>query len=235
MKASRVNNSRFTHPTNSFFRFFLSLISVFLLLFVFSACRKEVSYSDYVSELRSNIFLAEADGFFLRIYAVEKENPYVTDGIPQETSARTEVYLTASEGLESCNVSFSVNGKEYGGEMSFDNVKTQYYYSCTLDVSELTELSCRIEYGKTQLEMNALSVRTEKTLSLEAVLKTLQTEETELFTSLTDKYGFAGEIYIRLIYEDSPYYYIGIIDREGNINAFLLNAETGKILARRQS
>lgn len=235
MKASRVNNSRFTRQINLFFRFCFSFVSVFLFLFVFGACRKEVVYFDYVSELRSNIFLAEADGFFLRIYAVEKENPYVTDGIPRETSTRTEVYLTAPEGLESCNISFSVNGNEYGGEMSFDNVKTQYYYSCTLDVSELTALPCRIEYGKTQLELNALSVRTEKTLSPETALKTLQTEENELFASLTDKYGFAGEIYLRLIYEDSPYYYIGVIDREGNINAFLLNAETGKILARRQS
>ena len=52
---------------------------------------------------------------------------------------------------------------------------------------------------------------------------------------MTDKYGFAGEIYIRLLYEEAPYYYVGIIDRSGGCNAFLMNAETGKILARRQS
>ena len=53
--------------------------------------------------------------------------------------------------------------------------------------------------------------------------------------SMTDKYGFTGEIYIRLIYEDAPYYYVGIIDRNGTINAFLLNATSGKILAKRQT
>ena len=51
---------------------------------------------------------------------------------------------------------------------------------------------------------------------------------------MTDKYGFSGEIYLRLIYEDSPYYYVGVINRNSEVNAFLLNAETGKILAKRK-
>ena len=50
---------------------------------------------------------------------------------------------------------------------------------------------------------------------------------------MTDKYGFSGEIYLRLIYEDSPYYYVGIIERNGTVHAFLINAQTGKILAKR--
>jgi uncharacterized membrane protein YkoI len=52
---------------------------------------------------------------------------------------------------------------------------------------------------------------------------------------MTDKYGFKGEIYFRLIYEGNPYYYIGIINRNGEITAFLINAKTGKTLARRNS
>ena len=66
------------------------------------------------------------------------------------------------------------------------------------------------------------------------ILQNLQKTESELFSSLTDEYGFAGEIYIRLIFEERPYYYLGVIDRNGKITAFLLSAETGKILAKRQ-
>ena len=39
---------------------------------------------------------------------------------------------------------------------------------------------------------------------------------------------------MRLIYEDAPYYYIGIIDREGTIFALLVDSESGKILAKRE-
>ena len=212
----------------------LCVVAVFLLGLC-SACSQKINYFDYVSELRSDIFLAESDGFSLRIYAVTKENPYVMDGIPKERSTRVEAYLLAPEGDKTCNLSFTYEGKEYGGEMSFDNVKTEYYYSCTLALSGATELPCRIEYGDRVLDLNALSVRTADTLTPENVLTIIETEETELFTSLTDKYGFAGEIYLRLIYEDSPYYYVGIIDRNGSIHAFLVNAKTGKILAKRSS
>lgn len=213
------------------------LILVFASLFLlgFSACKNEVRYFDYVSELRSNIFLAEADGFALRAYAVEKENPYLADGVKRETSTRTEVYLVAPSGDKTCNISFTVDGKAYGGEMSFDNVKAEYYYSCTLDVSATTEICFALEYGETQLELVAAAVKTEATLTPENALNALIASESELFEGLTDKYGFAGEIYLRLIFEENPYYYIGVTDRNGNTTAFLMNAETGKVLAKRQS
>lgn len=202
---------------------------------LFCSCEKPVNYFDYVSELRNNIFLAETEDFSLRIYSVTKETPYATDGVPQETSARTEIYLVAPDGSEDCRISFTVDGKEYGGDMSFDNVKTEYSFSCTLDISEQTEIPCAITYGETALELAARSVINETTLTPQTVLDGLRETESELFASMTDKYGFSGEIYIRLIFEDSPYYYVGVIDREGAIHAFLINAQTGKILARRET
>lgn len=205
------------------------------LLLLFAACKQSVNYFDYVSELRNNIFLAESDGFSLRIFSVTKETPYAADGVPNETTALTEIRLTAPEGDKACNLSFRAEGREYGGEMSFDNVKGDYYFSCTLDISELPALPCVIKYGDTELEMNALSVVDENTLAPETALKSLERAEAELFKSMTDKYGFAGEIHLRLIYEASPYYYVGIIDREERVNAFLINAKTGEILAKRQS
>ncbi len=204
-------------------------------LFLFTACQSNVDYFTYVSELRSNIFRVETDDFSLRIFAMEKEYPYATDGVAREKSARTEIYLVAPSGDKTCSIAFTVNNQEYGGEMSYDNVKAEYYYSCSLEISALTFIDCTLTYGESVSTFHVPSVKTETTISPQTALGLLQTAETELFNSLTDKYGFAGEIYLRLIYEESPYYYIGVIDRNGNTTAFLLNAETGKILAKRQS
>jgi len=234
MKTFQPFSSSFSRPKKTFFKTVVLLLS-FALFFSFAACKKKTNYFDYVSELRSNIFLAESDDFSLRIYAVNKETPYVTDGIKKEVSTLTEVYLTAPSGNQEYTLFFTVNGRDYGGELSFDNVKAEYYFSCTLDVSQLSSIECRIQSSEEKITLTATSVLTSATLSPKTVLKNLQTAESELFSSLTDKYGFAGEIYIRLIYEDSPYYYVGVIDRESHIHAFLINAETGKILARRQS
>ena len=234
MKSNNYQNSRFLHAIRCLC-YAVTFFSLCVFGFFLSACEKKIDYFQYVSELRNNIFLAQTEDISLRIYAVAKETPYVADGIPKEVSKRTEVYLTAPSGDKICKLSFNVNGKNHGGEMSYDNVKAEYYYSCSLDVSSCTEITCKIEYGESSMQLTALSVLKNNTISPKEILNTVQLAEKDLFTSLTDKYGFAGEIYLRLIYEDAPYYYLGIIERSGKVNAFLINAQTGKILARRQS
>ncbi len=214
---------------------FLPIFLLLLPLLLLGACKEKVNYFDYVSELRSNIFLAETEDFSLRIYAVEKETPYVMDGIPQEVSPRFEAYLVAPSGDQTVNLRFEKDGENMGGEMSYDNVKCEYFYSCTLDVSALKEIPCTVTYGDKEVALTAISVLTDTTLAPKTVLGKIVEENAELFSSLTDDFGFAGEIYLRLIHEDSAYYYIGVISREGKVNAFLMNAETGKILAKREN
>ena len=225
----------------SFSRFKIVKTLIFPVLFLFcticlfSSCKKEIDYFNYVSELRNNIFLAQTDEYSLRVYSVIKESPYAADGIPRETSARTEIYLTAPSGDKTYELTFTVNGETYGGELSYDNVRGEYYYSRTLDISKLTELDCTLICDTTQTQIKATSVLDPNTLSPQTILSGLVKTEAQLFNDMTDDYGFTGEIYIRLIYEDAPYYYVGVINRSGCTNAFLLNAYTGKILAKRQS
>ena len=119
--------------------------------------------------------------------------------------------------------------------MSYDNVRSEYYLFLSLDTSELEKLTCQVRYGEKTYDLEALSVLDGTELSPETILQTVKAESGELFTSMTDKYGFTGEIYIRLICEDEPYYYVGVIDRNGGICAHLVNAKTGKVLAKRQS
>lgn len=225
-------SSSFCSALTALFKSLLLLVT-FLIVAVFAGCKKEFDYLPYVSELRSNILLAKTEDFSVRIYAVSKESPYLPDGVPHERNTRIEVYVSAPEGKDACHFYFTFDGQKYGGEMSYDNVKAEYFYACTLDISKVETLPCRIEYGAQTIELNALSIRQENTLSAQEILKKLKDAECELFENMTDKYGFAGEIYIRLIYEENPYYYVGIIDKAGKINAFLLNAQTGKLLAKR--
>ena len=199
-----------------------------------SSCGKKIDYFDYVSELRSNILVASEGDISLTVYEAEKESPYAADGVKRTVSPRTEIYLTAPTGVDSYDVSFVYDGKAYGGDMSFDNIKLEYFFSCTLDISAAAELPVKISYDDQVIELTAATVRTENMLSPESVLEKVRVAESEKFKAMTDANGFAGEIYLRLIYEDVPYYYVGIIDREGRIFALLVDSEDGKILAKRE-
>lgn len=195
----------------------------------------KVDYFDYVSELRSNILVAENGDFSLRAFAVEKEYPYKADGVRREMTQRAEVYLVAPSGDKVCSVTFSLDGKKYGGEMSYDNVKAEYFFSVSADLSDFSTLDFSIEYGENQTVLTGKTVKKSDTLSARDALEKLRENEAATFDTLTDQNGFVGEIYLRLICEDTPYYYIGLIEKNGKIRAYLLAADSGKVLAKRES
>ncbi len=215
------------------FLFFLLPILLFTLIFSFG-CTRQVNYFSYVSELRDNVLLCENGEFKLRVYATQKESPYSLDGIKRDMQTRAEIFLIAPSMEKTRSLAFSVDGKTYQGEFSADSVKMQYYFACEADLSSLESLQISVTCENEQTEFTAVSVRTANTLSPQAALAHICQSESELINAMTDKYGFAGEIYLRLLYEDFPYYYVGIIDREGKTHAFLLNGETGKTLAKRE-
>lgn len=196
---------------------------------------KALDYFDYVSELRSNILIAETENYTLRAYAVEKEYPYTPDGIRRDVTKRAEIYFVAPSGEKNCSVSFCADGNTYGGEAAYDNVKAEYFFSVSADLSNLQSLEFKVEYGEEKFSLTASTVKRESTLTPRQVLEKLRENEPSVFTELTTSDGFVGEIYIRLISENEPYYYIGLIEKSGKIQAYLLNSDTGKILAKRES
>ena len=209
------------------------LCCVFLL--VCTACKKETDYFSYVSEICDNMLLAEDENISVRAYAIKRESPYLADGIPREQSTRAEFFIVTPSGDQDCSIYFTIGKKQFRGDTSYDNVKAQFYYSCSVDISETSSLTIQIVYGDTTHELTAKSVKNEKTLSPKKALDCLRKSKEQVFTDLTDEYGFNGEIYIRLLYEDSVYYYIGITNRNGKTHAFLLNGQTGVVLAERKN
>ena len=219
---------------------FLLVFTFILPLFCCCACnRKSVDYFSYVSELRSNVFLAETEEFSLKIYTGFKESPYLADGRKRSVNPRTEIFLTALSGEKNYCAQFTHLGKTYGGDLSFDNVKSDYFYHCDVDVSALNELVVEISYGDTVVELNAVSVlknsEESNVLSPEEILQKVCLSERERVQMMTDQNGFLGEFYIRLLHESAPYYYVGIVDRESKIYSLLLDAKSGKILAKREN
>lgn len=203
--------------------------------FALSACNRTVNFFDYVSEYRSNLFSYTCDEFTVRAQEVEKEYPYVADGFCGTLSKRLEIFLLPTESAQTCQIAFFYGGKTYGGDASFDSVKREYYYSCTVESSSAHSLDMRVTLDERETEITLRSVRDERTLSGQDVLQKLEESDPDALHSLCEKNGFAGEIHLRLLYEDAPFYYVGVVDRKGNVSAFLLDAQTGKVLAKRQS
>ena len=215
----------------------LLLFLLCLLSWVFSvslfACNPKNDLSDLVSEYRNNLFLYEDETLSVKAHNLQREYPYVADGYKGEMNCRVELFVCTPTETARCEIVFFVDGVQHGGEASFDVVKRQFYFSCAADVADAPSLQVRIRLDETEKELTLRSVKSPDLLPLPELLNALFAQEKELQKKLTENGEFACELYVRILYEDAPYFYVGVVDRKGTIHAFLLNGKTGEILAKR--
>ena len=107
--------------------------------------------------------------------------------------------------------------------------------SCTAALSSARSLPIALTFDSQEFEVTAPSVLTDDMIPLQQLIERVFESDRELLKRLTAEKNFDGELYVRILYEDAPYFYVGVVDKSGNITAFLLEAKTGKVLAKRHS
>lgn len=196
---------------------------------LFSGCGKKINYLDYISERRTNIFLYEDDGISIKIYCAEREQPYAADGYKGDTCEIVEIFVSLPKNPEELEV--SVEG--YGGEMSYRAVDACYYLAFSAAAFKKESLDVTLSYDGKDSTYKALTVIYAGVLSCDEAVKCVIDCDKELFDSLTKNRLFDGEIYVRLLYDEGCYYYVGVCDKQKRISAYLVDGEHGKIIARK--
>lgn len=212
-------------------RFFvLSVILPALALPVFAACAP-YDYTDRLSEVRSDLFLAETDEFSLTVACVSREYPYADDGIPCPMTNLIEADLHPKTDIPA-TVEIYAENSNWGGDASFSAVTGSFRFSQGTDAFPEGSLSLRVVWGETETTIAATSVRTEDTLSPKEALSLFVGAEKETLARMKQDGAFCGELCVRLLRRDKNYYYAAVTDGKER-TALLLDAETGEILARR--
>lgn len=215
------------------------IFSVLLLLvclpLLLTACGGSYDYSAHVSELRSDIFKAETEEFSLTLSCVSREYPYAADGIACPRADVVEISLVPAVKDETYEVYFQTEAGEQGGEASFRNAFGDFFYSESVSAFPEGSVSVRVTWGDETREITATSVKTESTLSPMDALDCVLKAEEERIDRMMSGGNFLGEFHVRLLRRDKNYYYVGVIDRDGETLSLLLDSEDGTILARRDS
>ncbi len=213
---------------------FLTLALLLPLLFLPVGCKKTENYFAFVSDIRSDIFCAETDAFTVTVSCLEREHPFAVDGIVSPKSKTVEVILTEKAATGAEYEVYFLEDMPRGGDMTFQNVTGDYYFSRGVEEFPSGSLSLRIVSGDKIEELFLTSVKTQKTLTPEEALSFAVAAEKDTINSLTqDRFG--GEFHVRLLRRDKNYYYVGIAHPESGTLSLLLDSETGEVLARRQS
>lgn len=213
---------------------FLPLL-LFALLPALAACGAKYDYTKHLSEVRSDIFYGETDAYSVTVFFGSREYPYATDGIACPMQGLAEISLAVKSGVDGDYAVYVLGDKEWGGEMSYRNVKGDYYYSQGVGAFPEGQMSLRIECEDAKTTLALTSVKTEDTLTPEEALEIAVSHEKETVARLTCDNVFQGEFSVRLLRRDANFYYVGIAAKSGKVLSLLLDAETGEVLARREN
>ena len=210
---------------------FTSLLLLLGVLPLITACKKAPDYFNYVSELRSDLFVASEEEFSLTVACITREYPYITDGIKATMCSVIEITLEGDADEYSV---YLLGEDKMGGEMSFRNTRGDFYYSQGVKTFPEGSVSLRVEWEDTSREIVATSVKTEHTLSPQAALDHALKDEQATLERMSADGTFRGEFYVRLLRRDKNYYYVGIVDTSGKMISLLLDSESGQLLARHE-
>ena len=199
-------------------------------VFAGAGCSKKTDYTDYISEKRSDIFVHEDDTVNVTVYCTEKEQPYAADGIKSEMNSMAEIFVSLPKNPQELCV--SVEGFE--GEMNYQSVENRYYLSFSAPAFEKKSLEITLTADGESNVYTALTVKYAGVMSCEDAVLCAVEHDGALFENLTVNGIFDGEIYVRLLYDEGCYYYVGVCDKQKHITAYLIDGEHGKVIATKQ-
>lgn len=211
-------------------KFLYLLLAVCCTVCFLCGCGKQVNYLSFVSEKRSNIYLYSDDGFEIKIHISERETPYSADGIKGDMSSFTEIFVTLPKNYDEVNISVA----DISGQMNYKAVENCYYLSTSGGNISGDSIVVTLTYNGESAEYTALSVLYDGVISCDDAVKCVLEHDKDIFKSLTQKDIFLGEIFVRLLYDQGCYYYVGVCDRDKKISAYLVDGERGNIIATKQ-
>jgi hypothetical protein len=170
--------------------------------------------------------LYEEDNLTLKIYFSDRESPYASDGIKGKVENLCEVFLTVTPTPSQAEVHFL----NEGGSMNYQSVTQSFYLSLPIARQTQEKLKVAISIDGKDIEVEANNVLYDGVIDARTALKCVTEYDQNRFLSLTSNGTFNGEIYIRLLYDNGCYYYVGVCDKQGNTCAYLVDGESGRII-----
>ena len=204
-------------------------------LFINASCKKSLDLTVYVSQLRLGVYQGVSENFDLTLYSESKEKPFAIDGFVGEMGNVLIVKLNGTKTLsDGVKITLKYDDYECSGEFKLNPVNSTY--TAEIEVENLPNtpnVLAFIETEEVKEQVSLVSKVSASKLDYKSVLKFVQDSDSEtvkkLFTS-----NVSTEIHIRIIPEKGKnYYYVGFNNKDGSISAYLVDGESGEVLARR--
>lgn len=209
-----------------------------LAMFGFVGCAKHPDYAKYVSENRTDTFVAQVPIGKITADTGTREVPYKVDGVSGDKEEFTVITFTPNDFIPGKKYGYVavIDGIEYTGDMVMHPFGDSYSADIR-DSSQAKEIPIRIVDGDSVHESTLTSVVTEDMISAERALEVGRIALSEAFDSHTDGKTLNGEVYVRIVFnpitdEGGYYWYVALCAEK--TYAVLIDPKTESVIAKRE-
>lgn len=202
-----------------------------IIPFVFSWSCKKDRLSSAVSQIRSDIFKGNGETYSVEVYSEEKEFPFINDRFVGEK--KTCLVVKIKDCFEkNLTVTLSYGGKNYSSPLSYLNVSNSLTATVLVPKLPVSSIDVTLSSESGEDSFTVYSVKKSDVISPLTALNCVNKSEKDFVSSLYVNGVFSCEIYIRLLAEgDYNFYYVGFAQGDNKITAFLLDGQSGEIIA----
>lgn len=210
------------------------ILIIFVSIFSFSSCSKEIDLSCYVSQLRQDIYIGENDEYKLTVYQEKRENPFVADTFIGNLENHLIVKIESkTQSVDGVSASFCIDDKEYKGNFVFNPITNKFALDIVVEkFCSQKEIEINLYKDTETQTIQVKSMLFEKTKSYDEVLKSVSKHDKNLINRLFKGNKVIAEIHIRLLYDDDKnYYYVGFVESDKKTTCYLVDGQTLQVLA----
>lgn len=216
----------------------LSFVLVSLItLLTLSSCKNAINLEMYLSEIRSVAYECLANEYEITVYAEEKESPYLSDGFVAEmkkyVTVKIESYQTS---LSDASVIVNYGDNSIFGKFEYSPLNGKFITE--IEVSELpVENSIEVivkESGEEKI-FTAEKVALKGSISYKTALDKVAYFKSKEIEKMLSGNGASIEARVRILVEGGGvYYFVSITDVSGKTFAYLVDGQTGEIVAEKE-
>ena len=201
--------------------FLFVLLSLCLCCFLLG-CKND-GYESRITDLRTDVFIAESDDFTLTAYIGRRETPFSADGMVGNVQNVMLIKLQTNVPTAR-RVEINCDGKQYVADFTTHPVSNHLTAILDFPKTQADTLSAKVYFGDNAVDVTLQNVTPKDAISYRKALSIA-------VKSFSDAQN--GEFHVRLIQENQHFYWFCAIARENGSEAVLLSATDGKIIAKK--
>ncbi len=221
---------------NKIFKNAILFIVILTLTFIASSCKNSIDLTVYVSEVRSGIYDGAINNYNVSVYATEREDPFIADGFVGTVKKILTVKLEGvNSSIDDASITLNYDDYEVSGNFVYSPLSGKYVAEIFVDKLPATPtVKGSLKSGDNTFDLELKSKVLSGNLTYKEVLEKVKDQDAKRVEELFNNKSVATEIHIRLISDNTKnYYYVGFSEKSGKIYAYLVDAKTGEILAKK--